>query len=40
MTKVGATAWVSEGQLNAAFDPAKGGPRLPFRIYAVPLDHP
>lgn len=32
-------AWVSEGQLPYLFDPRKRGqkPRLPFRIYAVPL---
>lgn len=32
-------AWVSEGQLSYLFDPQKKGqkPRLPFRIYAVPL---
>lgn len=32
-------AWVSEGQISYLFDPQKKGqkPRLPFRIYAVPL---
>ena len=36
---IGATAWVSEGQLSFFFDPSKKAlsPSLPFRIYAVPL---
>lgn len=39
VTRVGSTAWVSEGQLAFFFDPAKRklSPNLPFRIYAVPL---
>ena len=39
VTRVGSTAWVSEGQLSFFFDPARKGqsPSLPFRIYAVPL---
>ena len=39
VTRVGSTAWVSEGQLSFFFDPARKGqsPALPFRIYAVPL---
>jgi hypothetical protein len=39
VTRAGDTAWVSEGQLDFIFDPAKKGrkPRLPFRVYAVPL---
>jgi sugar lactone lactonase YvrE len=39
VTRVGSTAWVSEGQLAFFFDPArrKSSPSLPFRIYAVPL---
>jgi sugar lactone lactonase YvrE len=35
----GHTAWVTEGQLSKLAYPAKGdAPRLPFRVYAVPLD--
>jgi hypothetical protein len=39
VTRVGSTAWVSEGQLSFFFDPAKKNlsPSLPFRIYGVPL---
>lgn len=39
VTPVGDIAWVSEGQLDYLFDPAKHGqrPRLPFRLFAVPL---
>jgi sugar lactone lactonase YvrE len=39
VTRVGSTAWVSEGQLSSFFDRARKGPSpsLPFRIYAVPL---
>jgi hypothetical protein len=40
VTRVGSTAWVSEGQLSFFFDRARKGesPSLPFRIYAVPLN--
>jgi len=35
------TAWVSEGQLSSLVYPDKGeAPRLPFRVYAVPLSGP
>jgi sugar lactone lactonase YvrE len=36
---VGKTAWVSEGQLSLIFDPSKKdqAPKMPFRIYSVPL---
>jgi sugar lactone lactonase YvrE len=39
VTRIGTTAWVSEGQLSFFFDPSKKilSPSLPFRIYAVPL---
>jgi len=39
VARIGATAWVSDGQLAFFFDPSKKGlsPSLPFRIYAVPL---
>jgi sugar lactone lactonase YvrE len=39
VARIGATAWVSEGQLSFFFDPSKKNlsPSLPFRIYAVPL---
>src|SRR5260221_774380 len=39
VTRIGTTAWVSEGQLSFFFDPAKKNlsPSLPFRIYAVAL---
>jgi sugar lactone lactonase YvrE len=39
VTRVGSTAWVSEGQLSFFFDQTHKGqsPSLPFRIYAVPL---
>jgi hypothetical protein len=39
VAQIGATAWVSEGQLSLFFDPSKRNlsPSLPFRIYAVPL---
>ena len=38
VTSDGNTAWVAEGQLSRLLDPKEGeAPRLPFRIYAVPL---
>jgi len=39
LTRVDSTAWVSEGQLGFFFDRPHNSqpPRLPFRIYAVPL---
>jgi hypothetical protein len=39
VSRVGSTAWVSEGQLSFFFDPSRKSqsPSLPFRIYAVPL---
>lgn len=39
VTRVGSTAWVSEGRLSFFFDPTRKGesPSLPFRVYAVPL---
>jgi sugar lactone lactonase YvrE len=39
VTRMGSTAWVSEGQLSFFFDAARKGqsPSLPFRIYAVRL---
>jgi len=39
VARIGATAWVSEGQMAFFFDPSKKNlsPSLPFRIYAVPL---
>jgi sugar lactone lactonase YvrE len=39
VTRVGAIAWVSEGQMPLFFDPARKGesPALPFQIYAVAL---
>jgi hypothetical protein len=39
VTRIGTTAWVSEGQLAFFFDPSKKSlsPSLPFRIYAVAL---
>jgi hypothetical protein len=39
VTRIGDIAWVSEGQLDYLFDPAKHGqkPRLPFKVFAVPL---
>jgi sugar lactone lactonase YvrE len=39
VAQIGATAWVSEGQLAFFFDLSKrnSSPSLPFRIYAVPL---
>lgn len=39
VTPVDNIAWVSEGQLDYLFDPAKKGlkPRLPFKIYGVPF---
>jgi hypothetical protein len=39
VTRVGAVVWVSEGQMQLFFDPARKGqsPALPFRLYAVPL---
>lgn len=39
VTLDGHTAWVAEGQLSRLAYPGKGEPpRLPFRVYAVPLD--
>jgi hypothetical protein len=40
VARIGATAWVSEGQLAFFFDPSKknSSPSLPFRIYGVPLN--
>ena len=41
VTRVGDTAFVSEGQLSSLAYKAKGeAPRLPFRVYAVPLSGP
>jgi len=39
VTQVGNTAWVAEGQLDHLLDPEmkKQQPKLPFRLYAVPL---
>jgi streptogramin lyase len=39
VTRVGSTAWVSEGQLAFFFNPSRKdlSPSLPFRIYAIPL---
>ncbi len=39
VTQVGSTAWVAEGQLEHLLDPElkKQPPKLPFRLYAVPL---
>ena len=39
VTRVGSTAWVSEGRLSFFFDPTHKGRSAfpPFRIYAVPL---
>jgi sugar lactone lactonase YvrE len=39
VTRVGRTAWISEGQLSYIFDPSKRGqkPSLPFRLFAVPI---
>ncbi len=39
VTQVGGTAWVAEGQLDHLLDPEmkKQAPKLPFRLYAVPL---
>jgi glucose/arabinose dehydrogenase/mono/diheme cytochrome c family protein len=39
VTKVGGTAFVSEGQLDALFVPSaqRRAPTLPFRVHAVPL---
>ena len=39
VTQVGSTAWVAEGQLDHLLDPEmkKQPPKLPFRLYAVPL---
>ena len=39
VTRVGTTAWVSEGQMTFFFDRSRKNqsPSLPFRIYAVPL---
>jgi len=40
VTRVGSTAWVSEGQLSFFFDGSRKSqsPSLPFRVYAVPLN--
>ena len=40
VTRVGSTAWVSEGQLSFFFDRSRKSqsPSLPFRVYAVPLN--
>ncbi|WP_449409294.1 SMP-30/gluconolactonase/LRE family protein [Methylobacterium komagatae] len=42
VTQVGATAWITVGQLAVLTDPSKKGskPELPFRIHAVPLKLP
>lgn len=42
VTRVGPTAWVSEGQLSYVFDPSKKDqkPSLPFKLYGVPLGAP
>jgi hypothetical protein len=42
VARVGAIAWVSEGQLSYIFDPSKKDqkPHLPFKLYAVPLGTP
>lgn len=42
VTPVGATAWVSEGQLSYLFDASKKHqkPNLPFKLYGVPLGTP
>ncbi len=39
VSKVGAVAWVSEGQLSYLFDPSKKDqkPNLPFRVYSVSI---
>jgi streptogramin lyase len=38
VTSTGSTAFVAEGQLSRLIHPNEGqGPRLPFKIYAVPL---
>jgi sugar lactone lactonase YvrE len=39
VTRVGRTAWISEGQLSYIFDPSKRGqkPSLPFHLFAVPI---
>ena len=39
VTQVGSTAWVAEGQLDHLLDPVlkQQPPKLPFRLYAVPL---
>jgi hypothetical protein len=39
VTLDGNTAWVTEGQLSSLAYPSSGSaPRLPFRVYAVPLE--
>jgi hypothetical protein len=39
VTLDGNTAWVTEGQLSSLAYPGSGSPpRLPFRVYAVPLE--
>ena len=42
VTQVGGIAWVAEGQLGYLLDPElkKQQPKLPFRLYAVPLPPP
>lgn len=40
VTRVGRTAWVAEGQLSHLFSRRSGDPKLPFRVYAVPLSGP
>jgi sugar lactone lactonase YvrE len=41
VTRNGDMAWVTEGQLSSLGYPSKGeAPRLPFRVYAVPLSEP
>ena len=39
VARIGKIAWVSEGQLDYIFDPAKHDqkPRLPFKVFAVAL---
>ncbi|WP_246725270.1 hypothetical protein [Beijerinckia sp. L45] len=40
VTTIGATAFVTEGQLASAFDPSKGPPQLPFQVRPVALSVP
>jgi sugar lactone lactonase YvrE len=38
VTRAGMSTWVADGQLSRLIHPSAGeGPRLPFRVYAVPL---